>query len=320
MRRAPPIAVAAAALLVARAAGAYCQAAACAPSGPGDSTQGQVCNPPQPGDCGTTVQWRQPCVSFDIQVGASKQIDYATAERVLTQAFATWTAVDCGGGGPSLQVFDFGPVACDKVEYNQDAGNANILIFRDDAWPHDNGGGGIDVLALTTVTYDVDTADIYDADIEVNTADNTFSTSATPGVDDVDLLSVLTHETGHFQGLAHTAVMPATMFASYTPGTSAIRTLQPDDEAAICVAYPVDRRPTGVCSGIPRHGWAPVCADQQSYARCSASSSSPGSGGGGALAAGLALAAVALSRWGRGRPQTQRSCGALTSRRGSRRS
>jgi hypothetical protein len=326
MRRAPPIAVVVAmlpaALLAARAAGAYCQSATCPSHGSNDSTQGQVCDPPQSTDCGQTLQWRQPCVSFDVQMGASKQVDYATADKVLTQAFATWTGVDCNGGTPSLQIFDFGPVACDDTEYNQDSGNANILIFRDEAWPHDTGGGGVDTLALTTVTYDVDTADIYDADIEVNTADNTFTTSDTPGPDDVDLLAVLTHEAGHFTGLAHTAVMPATMFPSYTDGTIGIRTLQPDDEAAICAAYPVDRQPTGACTGIPRHGWSPVCAAQQSYASCSASSgrSSPREGGGGALAASLALAAVALSRGGRKRPQTPRSCGALTNRRGSRRS
>jgi hypothetical protein len=302
MRRAPSIAVAVAALLAPRAAGAYCQSSACAPYGPDNATQGQVCNPPETNDCGMPLQWRQPCVSFDVQEGASQQVDYATADHVLTQAFATWAGVDCDGGAPSLQIMDFGPVACSNVEYNQNAGNANILIFRDDGWPHDTGGGGVDTLALTTVTYDVDTADIYDADIEVNTADNTFTTNDTPGPDDVDLLAVLTHETGHFHGLAHTAVSPATMYPSYAEGTIDIRTLEADDEAAICVAYPVNRQPAGACTGIPRHGWSPLCGAQQSYARCSASAagSDPGEGGGGAL---VALAAVALAALGR-RPRS----------------
>ncbi len=193
---------------------------------------------------------------------------------------------------PSIQVFDFGAVACDKTEYNQQAGNANILIFRDDGWPHDLSGGGTDVLALTTVTYDVVTGDIYDADIEVNTFDFTFTTSDSPGVNDYDLLSVLTHESGHFLGLAHSQTTAATMFASYQG--LGMRHPQEDDVNAVCNAYPVDRQATGACTGIPRHGWAPLCAAEQPNVTCSASGRA--STGGGAFAIGLALAA-ASSRW-----------------------
>jgi Matrixin len=298
MGRSLAITAAAVALLGARPAGAFCRSATCPASGAGGtggSTQGQDCVPAESGDCKIPLQWRQPCVSFSVQQDASKQVDYATADRVLTRAFATWAAVDCGGGGPSIQVFDFSPVSCDLVEYNQQAGNANLLVFRDAKWPHDTGGGGVDTLALTTVTYDVDTGDIYDADIEVNTADNTFSTDDDPGATDVDLQSVLTHETGHFLGLAHTQVYPATMFASYTPGTITIRTLAGDDQDAICAAYPVSRQATGACTGIPRHGFAPICGAQQTYVRCSASPARSEVDAS-ALGAGLALAAAARFR------------------------
>src|SRR5262249_10761842 len=162
--------------------------------------------------------------------------------------------------------------------------------FRDDAWPHDEGDGGVDTLALTTVTYDVDKGDIYDADIEVNTAENTFTTSDTPGPDDVDLLAVLTHETGHFLGMAHSQDPTATMFASYVMGTTSIRELQPDDIMAMCEAYPIDRHTVGECTGVPRHGFASECYADQSYLRCAASPGDAGAGGerGGAGAA-LAL-------------------------------
>ena len=291
---------AAAALLGARVAGAYCLSSACPSVVPGGMTQGEVCTPASAGDCGRPLQWRQPCVSFSVQADASRQVDFATADKTLAQAFATWLGLDCGGVPPSIQVFDFGSVICDKVEYNQHGGNANVLLFRDDTWPHDTGGGGVDTLALTTVTYDVDTGDIYNADIEVNTAQNTFSTTDEPGPSDVDLLAVLTHETGHFFGLAHSMLAGTTMFPSYTVGTIDIRTPQPDDIAALCAAYPGDRKPTGACTGVPRHGFASECYAEQTYVRCA---TSPASGVGGGGGAGLAVAALAL---------------ALRSRRGSR--
>jgi hypothetical protein len=284
-----------AALLVEPRADAYCRSAACPPHGPDASTQGQLCTPSAPGDCGNALQWRQPCVSFDVAQAASRQVDWATADQVFSRAFATWMGLDCGGGGPSIQVMDFGTVSCAKVEYNQHGGNANVLVFRDDAWPHDTGGGGVDTLALTTVTYDVDTGDIYDADIEVNTADNTFTTNDTPTPMDVDLLAVLTHETGHFLGLAHTPVKGATMFASYMQGTIDIRTPELDDIAAICAAYPVGRVATGACTGIPRHGWAPECLAEQTYVQCSMSSERTGRGSLFTLGA-LAICAAARAR------------------------
>lgn len=297
MRRAFAIVAAAAALLGTRGAAAYCRSATCADGGPDGTTAGKVCDPAQPDDCGIELQWRQPCMSFDVQQGASAQVGFATADATLGQAFATWAGSPCDGGTPSFQIFDFGPVSCDRTEYNQQAGNANILIFRDDSWPHDIGGGGVDTLALTTVTYDVDTGDIYDADIEVNTADNTFTTSDDPGPTDVNLLSVLTHETGHFLGLAHTQAVGATMFASYTPGTLAIRQTQPDDVAAMCDAYPVDRQATGACTGLPRHGWSPLCANQQTNLGCATDPRAPGHRtGGGAAALALALALPAALR------------------------
>jgi MYXO-CTERM domain-containing protein len=275
---------------------AYCRSAACPPREDG-STDGHVCNPPEPDDCGVEIQWRQPCIGFSVQTDASSQIDFDTAEAVLAEAFAAWTSVDCGTGRPSVTVYDLGEVSCGAVEYNQHAGNANVLVFRDDVWPHatDIEAGVADTLALTTVTYDIEKGDIYDADIEVNTANNHFTTTDAPGPDDVDLLSVLTHEAGHFLGLAHNIEDDAsTMTPNYARGSTDLRTLDVDDETAICAAYPPEREATGTCTAIPRHGFAPDCGDEQTYVKCSAA---PADGGGAAGFGVIALAAaVALAR------------------------
>lgn len=300
MRRLAAALAAALTLGTAAHAGAYCRSASC-PRPDSDSTDGHVCEPASFDDCGTVLQWRQPCLGFSVQADASSQFDADTARAVLAQVFSTWTTVDCGVGPPSISVFDLGTVSCAGVEYNQHAGNANVLVFRDDGWPHEGVVGGDGTLALTTVTYDIDTGDIYDADIEVNTAAQRFSIADQPGNDEYDLISVLTHEAGHFLGLAHTNLdTPTTMSPSLLPGGTDLRILTADDQQAICAAYPPDRTAQGACTAIPRHGFAPECESRQDYVRCSAGPRPETAG----LTAAAFLAAAAL----------------LTARRGTRRS
>jgi MYXO-CTERM domain-containing protein len=52
------------------------------------------------------------------------------------------------------------------------------------------------------------------------------------------------------------------MWPEYVPQTITLRTLTPDDEAAICAVYP----PTPInndCDATPRHGFSALCAAQQ---------------------------------------------------------
>jgi hypothetical protein len=60
--------------------------------------------------------------------------------------------------------------------------------------------------------------------------------------DGYDYLSIMTHEAGHFLGLAHSADEDATMFARYLPGRTKMRDLMRDDVEGICAVYP----PTGI--------------------------------------------------------------------------
>src|ERR1019366_8185381 len=84
-----------------------------------------------------------------------------------------------------------------------------------------------------------------------------------------DLGSILTHEAGHFLGLAHTADTSAVMYASYSPGATV---LTPDDVAGICSIYPSDgTRETGAgrilagpCNPAPPLGFLTACGSLDS--------------------------------------------------------
>ena len=47
--------------------------------------------------------------------------------------------------------------------------------------------------------------------------------------------SIVTHETGHFLGMAHSGDPYAVMYSQYRPGTTSLRYLTQDDVSGICV-------------------------------------------------------------------------------------
>jgi hypothetical protein len=198
-------------------------------------------------------------VAFSAQKDGSpkRSISWQTLQAIESDAYYRWSTVDCGGkGSPAIGLFDRSPVNCNLVEYNQDpdTANANIWLFRDQ-WsdPEDIG-----TLALTTVTFDPDTGQIYDADVEINSGQN----HITVGDESVvfDLQSIVVHEAGHTLGLSHSSVAYATMFYRYdqNDGTLLLRTLSDDDVAGICAVYPPGQE-RGVCNYTARHGFSTDC-------------------------------------------------------------
>src|SRR5882724_3479383 len=246
-RRLAPL-VALAMLAGARTAEAFCRTMTC----------GKECELDPDTQCpiGIPIAWPQYCLSYSMQYQASRKVDLDTATSILEKAFSAWQEVSCPSGGPPSIVLDhsYGSVACAAHEYNQADGNANVIMFHDDAWPYSSQG---DILALTTVTYSKKTGDIYDVDMEINGTMN-LSTSDIVDPEGFDLQSIVTHEAGHFLGLAHSQDPDATMWAEYSAGTDGFRDLSDDDIAAICTVYPpatVDN----VCDFTPRQGFSPDC-------------------------------------------------------------
>jgi hypothetical protein len=242
-----------AAILPARSALAFCRTATCGKDG-----TGQVCTPPQPVDCGIPLFWASPCVGYSLQQDASKQVSFTTVQQIVKTSFATWEGASCTGGNPRILVTELAAAECTKHEYNQKKGNTNLIVFRDDAWPYE---GSSNTLALTTVTYNLDTGEIYDADMELNSADNALTTSDTAV--QFDLQSIITHEAGHFLGLAHSETPAATMYPDYKPSSIDLRSLDPDDVLGICTIYPAGGPILPTCDNTPRHGFSTLCGAEQ---------------------------------------------------------
>lgn len=220
---------------------------------------------------GLPLFWGNACVGYSIQQTASERIALEDATRIIEASFGTWASATCAATGQNvgIAVSNLGPVACSEVRYNREGPNQNVIVFRDDEWPYNDPNN---TLGLTTVTFNADTGEIYDADMEINASGKNLTTSDAPPTNGFNLASVITHEAGHFYGLAHATDGKATMFASYKPGTTELRTLSDDDIEGLCSIYPNATTRTvsptvsktgavvaGACDATPRHGFTAKC-------------------------------------------------------------
>lgn len=234
-------------------AGAYCRSTVCKGIDACDGAEIDGC---------PALRWSSGCVGFSVQESGGSGLDASTVELISDLAFDTWRRVDCGGAPPGVSIQNLGQVTCGEVEYNKDAGNANIVVFNDE-WPHSE---ATHTFALTITTFDPETGELLNADIELNARDHDFTVN--DGDIRADLLSILTHEAGHFLGLGHSEDTEATMFAFYEEGSTELRSLSGDDSAAICAAYPPSAAIDDTCNPLPRHGFSPACRDEQTEGSC----------------------------------------------------
>ncbi len=284
-----------AALLVPRPAAAYCRTMGCSTTRPelactADARGCLINNLP--------LFWPTSCISFGVQKDGSRSdgISFETMNSVVETAFTTWISADCGGAQPKIDIENAGAINCDQLEYNKKGPNAHVFRFRDDDWPHEN---SLDALALTTISFDPETGQIYDVDVEVNSFEAKLTTSDTNPMD--DLQSIITHEVGHFFGLSHSDVEEATMFKSYRTTDIGLRTLAADDIAGMCAIYDPDRElPPHNCEA--RHGFSPDCGEAVDGGCCAIHATQPKNAG--SLA--TLLAGVGLIVWRRRRSRGSR--------------
>lgn len=197
------------------------------------------------GETALPVYWPQRCIVYHINESGTSDTDNDAAFEAIQQSFAQWSEPSC----TNLEVSFGGFTNEDEVRYNQSnpSSNVNVVVFRDDIWPHSSG-----VLALTSVTFQPRTGEIFDADIELNTAEYRFSTTDNRLRVGIDVANTVTHEAGHFFGLDHSSVRESTMYATAPSGETSKRDLHEDDIEGICAIYSADTSSSDdSCAGAP---------------------------------------------------------------------
>jgi hypothetical protein len=220
------------------------------------------------------------CVPYHLLSQPSTVLPTPDLSNAIARAFATWTAPNATCT-PGITGIELAPVNDAKiVDYTVGQRGHNVFGVVKGAWPHAGGG---ETLSLATLTFNADTGEIYDADLEIR-EDLPWSIADTAPKDGYDLQAVMTHEVGHVLGLAHSNHVEDVMFGTYPTGSTAQRKLAPDDAAAVCSVYP-DRQTRRVldnkvasstaCDLSPSAGSSGACGDPVITHGCGTAGTTP---------------------------------------------
>lgn len=259
-------------------ANAWCQS--CTVEGPPAVSCAQTCFcPVETNPAAHFLFWDRACMQLSVMDEPGPAFTTAELDAAVDASFARWTELDCGGGRrPGFELRRTGERGqCDIAQYVSGEGNANTIAVVHDGWS-ERAGHDAAAFALTTTFFLLDSGEIVDADMELNEEDWDFAVCPAEGCVDgrVDLENTLTHEAGHFFGLAHGNEDPeSTMWACADAGETFKRTLADDDIEGMCTIYGPDALPDE-CRFSPRGGFDPFCADDRDGCGCRVASGGSG--------------------------------------------
>jgi hypothetical protein len=220
---------------------------------------------------GAGIAWADPRVTLKLSEPPDTfSLDAGEIAAATWGALGAWSAPDCTGLSLTLA-----PERAASQKVGRD--HTNRLVIRTGAWCrdpdaltgcHDHSQVAITTLFLRNNPGQPDDGRILEADIEINSIDFAWAVipdgpvSGRDYLDKLDLGSVVTHEVGHFVGLAHTCLGPddepitddrgepvlacgnapsevreTTMYPFTDPVDVRQRTLTADDARAACEIY-----------------------------------------------------------------------------------
>jgi len=197
---------------------------------------------------GTPIHWPKLPITYRFSARGSSLLIREEARAAIRAAFHRWSDTTCPDGRrTSLRFAEGEDVPEDKpLEAHSRGPEPFAIYFRDLGWPYATPD---ETLAQTNHTFKKTTGLIEYSDIEINSGARRFALGeAATGI---DLQAVITHEVGHYIGIAHSKEPDAIMSAGYCEvdaqrcekGKVAARRLAADDIAAVCTLFPPDGPP-----------------------------------------------------------------------------
>ena len=179
----------------------------------------------------------------------------ATAEEVVATATAAWEAVPCSEATFSYE----GPTDATWAKDGQ-----STIFWVTDKWMFDKGAAG------ATLWIPTPEGEPMEVDLALNAVDFKWVIGGGDALttDIVDPSSVITHELGHWLGLAHSPHQFATMYQAMLPNGAQL-SLSADDKWGVCSLYPTGEDECGADADCPDGqlcetlDGVSVCAEQQ---------------------------------------------------------
>jgi MYXO-CTERM domain-containing protein len=271
------------------------------------------------------VYWTSPCVVTTIYLNGFTEMTSDEVAKSIAGAAQAWSpdtvtcpgpGSDAGAGHPSFEIITQLSTSATVPPLDGGTDGKNSIIFRTTDWILDKP----EAIALTSRNTDA-SGRIFDADIEINAVPVSVDpfrdfqwANLDPGApapvhgDQIDLQTAITHEFGHFLGLAHTcfadgdamrllddqgqpqpdcvdgAAIPqaaAVMWYEVDRNNALKRAITADDARGLCAIYPASATPAVCAVNVPDDG----CG-------CRTGGTRPGAAG----ALLLALGALATAR------------------------